>query len=310
MNFNHKTVLLDESVESLNIDPDGIYVDGTLGGGGHSIEIAKKLEGGMLIGIDQDNNALTKAKTVLKEYEDKVVFVKDNFRNIKKILFDHNIEGIDGMLLDLGVSSHQLDEDYRGFSYKKDSKLDMRMDISSKFTAWDVVNKYSKEDLIDVLKNYGEERWGDRIAEFICEQRKEKPIDTTLELVEVIKKAVPLGARKEGGHPARKTFQGIRIEVNDELEIIKKTIVDCFSIMKKRGRMSIITFHSLEDRIVKETFKELEKSCICPPKMPICNCGKKKEIKIITKKPIVPSIEELEVNHRARSAKLRVAEKI
>lgn len=310
MEFKHVSVLLDECIEGLNIKPDGVYVDGTLGGGGHSKEIAKKLEDGMLIGIDQDKNAIKKAREVLKPYEDKVIFVNDNFSNIKNILFKLNIEGIDGLLLDLGVSSHQLDEGERGFSYKQDAKLDMRMNSKAKVSAWDIVNSYSEEELHRIIKEYGEERWAKRIAEFICSEREEKTIDTTLELVEVIKKAIPSGARKGGPHPARRTFQAIRIEVNDELEIIRKTILDAVRQMKRGGRICIITFHSLEDRIVKETFKELSLSCICPPELPVCMCDKKREVKIITKKPIVSTEEELVENSRARSAKLRIAEKI
>lgn len=310
MDFKHVSVLLDECIEGLNIKPDGIYVDGTLGGGGHSKEIAKKLENGTLIGIDQDQNAIKKATEVLKPYEDRVILVNDNFSNIKNILFKLNIEGIDGLLLDLGVSSHQLDEGDRGFSYQKDARLDMRMNSKAKISAWDVVNGYSEEDLHRIIKSYGEERWAKRIAEFICIEREIKQIDTTFELVEVIKKAIPSGARKGGPHPARRTFQAIRIEVNDELEIIKKTIMDTIKLMKRGGRICIITFHSLEDRIVKETFKELSLSCICPPELPICMCDKKREVKIITKKPIISSGEELEDNSRARSAKLRIAEKI
>lgn len=310
MEFKHVSVLLDECIEGLNIKPDGTYVDGTLGGGGHSKEIAKRLENGILIGIDQDRNAIEKAREVLKQYEDKVIFVNDNFSNIKNILFKLNIEGIDGLLLDLGVSSHQLDEGDRGFSYKQDAKLDMRMNSKAKISAWDIVNSYSEEELHRIIKDYGEERWAKRIAEFICTEREEKTIDTTLELVEVIKKAIPSGARKGGPHPARRTFQAIRIEVNDELEIIRKTIMDAVKQMKRGGRICIITFHSLEDRIVKETFKELSLSCVCPPELPVCMCDKKREVKIITKKPIVSTEEELSENSRARSAKLRIAEKI
>lgn len=310
MEFKHVSVLLDECIEGLNIKPDGTYVDGTLGGGGHSKEIAKRLENGILIGIDQDRNAIKKAREVLKQYEDRVIFVNDNFSNIKNILFKLNIEGIDGLLLDLGVSSHQLDEGERGFSYKQDAKLDMRMNSKAKISAWDIVNSYSEEELHRIIKDYGEERWAKRIAEFICTEREEKTIDTTLELVEVIKKAIPSGARKGGPHPARRTFQAIRIEVNDELEIIRKTIMDAVKQMKRGGRICIITFHSLEDRIVKETFKELSLSCVCPPELPVCMCDKKREVKIITKKPIVSTEEELSENSRARSAKLRIAEKI
>ncbi len=310
MEFEHVSIMLDECIEGLNIKEDGIYVDGTLGGAGHSLEIVKRLETGLLIGIDQDKNAIKKAEQVLDDYFDRTLIVRDNFSNIKKILFDNNIEGIDGMLLDLGVSSHQLDEGDRGFSYHKDAKLDMRMDSKSKLSAWNVVNEYSEEDLSSIIKDYGEERWAKRIAQFIVNERKNKKIDTTLELVEVIKKAVPAGARRDGPHPARRTFQAIRIEVNNELGIIEQTIIDAVRSMKKGGRICIITFHSLEDRIVKETFKELSLDCICPKEIPMCVCDKEKEVKIITRKPIVPSKEEIESNPRARSAKLRIAERI
>lgn len=310
MEFNHISVLLEECIKGLNIKPDGIYVDGTLGGAGHSKEIVKQLETGTLIGIDQDQNAIKKAREVLKSYEDNVILVNDNFSNIKNILFKLNIESIDGLLLDLGVSSHQLDEGDRGFSYKKDARLDMRMNKKAAKSAWDVVNTYSEEEIHKIIKEYGEDRWAKRIAEFICLERTKKSIDTTFDLVEVIKKAIPSGARKNGPHPARKTFQAIRIEVNDELEIIRKTILDAVKVMNKGGRICIITFHSLEDRIVKETFKELNLTCICPIELPICQCDKKREVKIITKKPIIPTDEEIEVNSRSRSAKLRIAEKI
>lgn len=310
MEFKHIPIMLEECINGLNIKKHGIYVDGTLGGAGHSLEIVKRLENGTLIGIDQDKNAIKKAKTVLKGYEDKTLIVNDNFRNIKKILFDLNIEAIDGILLDLGVSSHQLDEKDRGFSYNKNARLDMRMDTNNKLSAWNVVNEYSLKDLEYIISKYGEERWAKRIAKFILEEREKKKIDTTFELVETIKNAIPLGARKNGPHPARKTFQAIRIEVNDELGIIEKTIKDVVSCMKKGGRICIITFHSLEDRIVKETFRQLSLSCICPKEIPICVCDKKKEIKIINKKPITPTQKEITDNYRARSAKLRIAEKI
>lgn len=310
MEFNHVSVLLNESIEGLKIKEDGIYVDGTLGGAGHSKEIVNKLTNGRLIGIDQDQNAIKKAKEVLKDDLEKVTIVHDNFKNLKNILEDLNVKKVDGILLDLGVSSHQLDEGDRGFSYKQDAPLDMRMNREQKLSAWDVVNTYSKDELEKIIKDYGEENWAKRIAEFIVNERQEKTIDTTENLVEVIKKAVPSGARKDGPHPAKRTFQAIRIEVNNELGIIKQSILDGCSFLNKKGRMCIITFHSLEDRIVKETFKELFKQCICPPEMPICQCDKKREVKIITRKPIIASKEELEINRRSRSAKLRIIEKI
>jgi 16S rRNA (cytosine1402-N4)-methyltransferase len=309
MEFHHVSVLLDEVLEGLDIKEDGIYVDGTLGGAGHSKEIVKRLTTGRLVGIDQDENALEKSREVLKEYMDKVDLVHSNYVNIKEVLENLNIEKVDGILLDLGVSSHQLDTEERGFSHNKDAALDMRMDTTSEFSAWDVVNTYSVEELTRIFLEYGEEKWGKRIAEFIVEERSEKPIDTTLELVTVIKKAIPKKVRMEGHHPAKKTFQAIRIEVNGELDVLKRAIWDMVQCLKPGGRLAIITFHSLEDRIVKEEFKELYKDCICPPEFPTCICDKRREIKIITKKPIVAGKEELNHNPRSRSAKLRVAER-
>ncbi|SCG83203.1 S-adenosyl-methyltransferase MraW [Proteiniborus sp. DW1] len=310
MDFEHISVLLQESIEGLNIKKDGVYVDGTLGGAGHSKEIVKRLETGRLIGIDQDINAIEKATNVLNEFMSKVTIVHNNFKNIGIILKELNIDGVDGVLLDLGVSSHQLDQEERGFSYNKDSFLDMRMNTSQDFSAWDVVNKYTKKELERIIKDYGEERWAARIAEFIGAERQIKPIDTTGELVEIIKKAIPSGARKDGPHPAKRTFQAIRIEVNKELEILRESIINAVGALNTGGRICIITFHSLEDRIVKETFKELSLECICPPEMPICTCNKKKELKIITRKPILPSKNEIETNPRSRSAKLRIGEKV
>lgn len=310
MNFEHVSVLLNECLEGLNIKNDGIYADGTLGGAGHSKEIVKQLKDGLLIGIDQDSNAILKAQDELKDFSDNVVLVHNNFRNIKSILDELKIEGIDGILLDLGVSSHQLDVAERGFSYNQDAPLDMRMNSEQKLTAWDIVNNYSQKELLSIIREYGEEKWASRIVEFIIKEREEKSIDTTQELVDVIKKAIPSGARREGPHPAKRTFQAIRIEVNQELEILKDTIIDITSALKPNGRICIITFHSLEDRIVKHTFKELSLDCICPPKYPICNCDKRRELKIITRKPITPTEGELEKNPRSRSAKLRIAEKV
>ncbi len=310
MEFKHVSIMLEECIKGLNIKPDGVYVDGTLGGAGHSLEIVKRLDSGLLIGIDQDKNAIAKAEEVLRDYDDRTIIVKNNFSNIKKVLFDLNIEGIDGLLLDLGVSSHQLDEGDRGFSYHQDAKLDMRMDRKNPLSAWNVVNEYTEEELEKIIREYGEERWAKRIAEFIVREREKKPVDTTFDLVDIIKMAVPAGARKDGPHPARRTFQAIRIEVNNELGIIEDTIKDAVSCMRKGGRICIITFHSLEDRIVKETFKELNSDCICPKEIPICVCDKRREVKIITRKPIVPSDEEIAENPRARSAKLRIAERV
>lgn len=310
MDFKHVSVLLNEVIDGLNIYEDGTYVDGTIGGAGHSKEIVKRLKKGRLIGIDQDINAIRKAEEELKQYREKVTLVHDNFSNISNILSNLKINAIDGVLLDLGVSSHQLDVAERGFSYNKDAFLDMRMDRTKDFTAWDVVNKYPEAKLVKIIKEYGEEKWASRIAKFIVDYRKNNTIDTTGQLVEIIKKAIPKRARKDGPHPAKRTFQAIRIEVNNELGILKQTIKDIVKVLNKGGRICIITFHSLEDRIVKETFKELSLDCICPPELPVCMCDKKRELKIVTKKPILPSSEELSRNPRARSAKLRIAEKV
>lgn len=310
MEFRHVSVLLNESVEQLNIKENGIYVDGTLGGGGHSLEIVKRLKNGRLIGIDRDGNAIEAARKRLDGYLDKVTFVRDNFSNIASILDNLGIDTIDGMLMDLGVSSHQLDEAERGFSYMHDAPLDMRMDTRSKRSAYDVVNSYSKEALADIIYRYGEEKWAKRIAEFIVAEREQKPIETTFELVSAIKKAVPKGARKDGPHPAKRTFQAIRIEVNGELDILDNTIDDAASRLSDGGRLCVITFHSLEDRIIKNAFRRQEDPCTCPKEFPVCVCGKKPLGRVVTRKPIVPTESELEFNPRARSAKLRVFERI
>ena len=309
MNFEHKPVLLEETIEGLNILEDGIYVDGTIGGAGHSVEIVKRLKTGKLIGIDQDVNAINKSREVLGENLDKVILVQDNYSNIEKILTDLDIEKVDGILLDIGVSSYQLDEGSRGFSYHQDAPLDMRMNLDEKFSAWDVVNKYSKEDLERVIWDYGEERWAKRIAEFIVIERKNHSIDTTLQLVDIIKKAIPKKFRMDS-HPAKKTFQAIRIEVNNELNVLKDTIPKMVRLLNKNGRICIITFHSLEDRIVKNSFNELAKDCICPKEFPICICDKEKEIEIITRKPIIPTKEEIKENPRSRSSKLRIGMRV
>lgn len=310
MNFDHIPVLLNESLEGLQIKKDGIYVDGTLGGGGHSLEIVKKLDTGKLIGIDQDLNALKKAREVLEDYEEKIILVHNNFENIDIVLKELNIDKVDGILLDIGVSSHQLDEETRGFSYHKDAPLDMRMDKTSSFSAREVVNSYSQEELERIIWNYGEERWAKRIAEFIVMDRDVKPIDTTFQLVTTIKKAIPKEVRRDGNHPGKKTFQAIRIEVNRELDVLINSIPKMVSLLNPTGRLAIITFHSLEDRIVKEEFRELYKDCICPIELPMCSCDKYREIEIITRRPIVPSKKEIAINPRSRSAKLRIAEKL
>ena len=310
MEFKHISVLLNECIDALNIKEDGIYVDCTLGGAGHSLEILKRLsKEGKLIGIDQDEDALKAAKEKLKEFSN-VIYVHDNFYNIEAILQKLKIEKVDGILMDLGVSSFQLDETERGFSYMRDATLDMRMDRSKGISAHDVVNGYSEEQLAEVLRNYGEEKFSKRIANFITDRRKDKPINTTLELVNIIDAAIPGKFKREGGHPAKRTFQGIRIEVNGELRILNKAIEDGVSRLNSEGRMAIITFHSLEDRIVKNSFKALQDPCGCPKALPMCVCGKTPIIKLITRKPIEASQEELEINSRSRSAKLRVAEKI
>lgn len=311
MNFEHKSVLLSECIKGLNINSNGIYVDGTLGGAGHSHEICNNLSTyGHLIGIDQDTNALSKSKEVLAHVKNEVTFVNDNFSNVKNILNTLSIEKVDGFLLDLGVSSHQLDEPSRGFSYMHDAPLDMRMDLNSKFTAFNLINEYSENELNNIIFKYGEERWAKRIANFIVTERKVNTINTTFELVSVIKKAIPKGARIDGPHPAKRTFQAIRIEVNNELNILENTINDMINFLNVKGRICIITFHSLEDRIVKNVFRDLEYPCKCPDTFPICVCGKKSLAKVITRKPILPSEDELIENHRSRSAKLRILEKI
>ena len=310
MELKHTPVLLREVIDGLNINPDGCYADGTLGGAGHSMEIAMRLSpNGRLIAIDRDDFALEYAKEVLNAFGN-IDFVKNNFSNIHSILDELCIDKINGMILDLGVSSFQLDDGERGFSYNHDAALDMRMDKKQKLTAHEVINTYPQERLAEIIFQYGEERWAKRIAEFIVESRRSHSIETTFELVDIIKKAIPKKAREDGPHPAKRTFQSIRIEVNRELEVLEQAIADIVDRLESKGRLAIITFHSLEDRIVKNTFKNLENPCICPRDFPVCMCTKKPQIKILTKRPIVPSGEELQENHRARSAKLRIAEKI
>lgn len=309
MEFNHVSVLLNETVNSLCIKPDGIYVDGTLGGGGHSFEIASKLsKRGRLIGIDRDEDALAAAKKRLSVF-DNVTYVHDNFSNIKEILKNEGIDRIDGAVVDLGVSSYQLDCSERGFSYMEDAPLDMRMDRSSGFTAHNVVNTYSQEELSRIFFEYGEEKFSKKIAKLIIEHRNQKSIDTTLELVEIIKKAIPEKLRQKGSHPAKRVFQAIRIEVNSELDPLKKSLSDFFDCLSSGGRLAVITFHSLEDRIAKKTFQSFTGGCTCPKDFPICVCGNKPTGKVITNKPILPSDDEITYNKRSKSAKLRVCEK-
>ena len=310
MEFKHISVLLNECLEGLNIKENGTYVDCTLGGAGHSSHILEKLSSeGTLIGIDQDNDALRAAKEKLRDYSN-VKFVHNNFYNIDSILTSLNIPKVDGILMDLGVSSYQLDEGERGFSYMKDAPLDMRMDRDREFSAYEVVNTYSEEDLYRIIRDYGEEKFAKKIAKFIVDKRTDKPIETTLELVDIIKAAIPAKARREGPHPAKRTFQAIRIEVNGELAILNKAIEDGVEHLNKGGRMAIITFHSLEDRIVKLKYRELANPCTCPKEFPVCICGKKPLVKIISHKAIEPSKEEVEQNPRSRSAKLRILEKL
>ncbi|MGN1048629.1 MAG: 16S rRNA (cytosine(1402)-N(4))-methyltransferase RsmH [Eubacteriales bacterium] len=309
--FSHKPVLLEECIESLDIKPDGIYVDGTAGGGGHSFGIASALgDGGRLIAIDQDEDAIRAAGKRLARFGDKVTLVRSNFRELESVCSELCIDRIDGILMDLGVSSYQLDTPERGFSYQADAPLDMRMDNRSSFSAYDVVNSYSEEELRNVIFGYGEEKFGGRIASEIVRARSEKPIETTGELSEIIKKAIPAAARQGGPHPAKRTFQAIRIEVNGELSVIAPAIGSAVKLLSSGGRIAVITFHSLEDREVKQSFTELAKGCTCPKEFPVCVCGNRPKLKIITKKPILPSAAELEENPRSRSAKLRVAEKI
>jgi len=313
MEFRHKSVLLDECIEYLNIKPEGIYLDGTIGGAGHSSQIYGRLgPTGCLIGLDQDAFAIETSTRRLEEIRSEADFklVNTNFRNIAQTCRQLEIDQLDGILLDLGVSSHQLDEASRGFSYQHDAPLDMRMDRNSKLSAFDVINGYKEQDIYRIIRDYGEEKWASRIAKFIVEARGKKPVETTYELVDIIKRAVPSAARRDGPHPAKRTFQAIRIEVNDELNILNKTIEDSVTLLKKGGRLCIITFHSLEDRIVKVQFNKEVNPCTCPSAFPACVCGKEPRAVLANKKPIVSSARELEENPRARSAKLRVLEKI
>ena len=311
INFSHRSVLLDECIESLNIKPDGIYVDGTAGGGGHSLEIVKRLtDGGRLVAIDRDDAAIAAATERLSDYLDRVTFVRNNFSSAADVCRELGIERIDGILLDLGVSSYQLDTAERGFSHNNDAPLDMRMDRRGELDAYTVVNTYTFEDLKRVIWEYGEERFAPKIASAIVKRRETKPIESTGELVDVIKSAIPAAAREGGHHPAKRTFQAIRIEVNGELDAIAPAIRNAKDIMAEGGRIVIITFHSLEDRIVKQTYADMASGCTCPKNLPICVCGKRPEVKVLTRKPILPSERELEENPRSRSAKLRVCEKL
>lgn len=311
MAFEHKSVLLEETIDSLMVKPDGIYVDGTLGGGGHASEVCRRRgEGGRLIGIDQDADAIRAASERLKPYGDHVTVVRSNYVNIAQILSDLGIEKVNGIYLDLGVSSYQLDTAERGFTYRdENAPLDMRMDQRNTKTAADIVNTYTESDLYRIIRDYGEDKFAKNIAKHIVKRREEKPIETAGELTEVIKAAIPMKVRATGGHPAKRTFQAIRIELNQELEVLKNSIDTMIDLLAPGGRLSIITFHSLEDRIVKNRFRTNENPCICPPGFPVCMCGKKSKGKVITRKPILPSEVEMEENPRAKSAKLRVFER-
>lgn len=311
MEFKHKSVLLYETVDELNIKPDGIYVDGTLGGGGHSYEIAGRLsEGGRLIGIDQDEDAIKAASKRLEPYMDRVTIVRNNYCNMDKVLDELGIDKVDGIMLDLGVSSYQLDAADRGFTYNVDTALDMRMDQRQEITAKDIVNEYSEFDLYRIIRDYGEDRFAKNIAKHIVAARQEKPIETTFELNDIIKAAIPMKVRGTGGHPSKRTYQAIRIELNKELEVLENSIDMMIDRLKPEGRLCIITFHSLEDRIVKTRFRNNENPCTCPPSFPACVCGKVPKGRVITRKPVVPTDEEINENSRSKSSKLRVFERV
>ena len=308
MEFKHYSVLLDETIEHLNIKPDGIYVDGTLGGGGHAFHVCKRLDTGRFYGIDQDDAAIAAAGERLSVYGDKVCIIRNNYRNMKAALMEQGVTGVDGIVLDLGVSSYQLDTEERGFSYRFDAELDMRMDRRQSLTAKDIVNGYSEMDLFRIIRDYGEDNFAKNIAKHIVKARQDKPIETTGELNEIIKAAIPAKMR-QNGHPSKRTYQAIRIECNRELEVLREALDDLVDLLNPGGRLCIITFHSLEDRIVKTAFKNKENPCTCPSEFPVCVCGKVPEGTVVTRKPILPSKEELEVNSRSKSAKLRVFEK-
>lgn len=311
MEFKHKSVLLDETIEALNIKPDGVYLDGTLGGGGHAYEVCRRLSSqGRFYGIDQDEAAIEAAGQRLKEFGDKVTIIRNNYCNAKEALREKGVEHVDGIVLDLGVSSYQLDTVERGFTYKYDTPLDMRMDQRQKLTARDIVNDFDEQVLYRIIRDYGEDQFAKNIAKHIVQARAEKPIETTYELNEIIKAAIPAKMRATGGHPSKRTFQAIRIECNHELDVLRNSLEDMVNMLNSRGRLCIITFHSLEDRIVKNFFRKMENPCTCPPEFPVCVCGKVPYGKAAPRKPILPSEAELEVNSRSKSAKLRVFERI
>ena len=309
MEFKHKSVLLNETIDGLNIKPDGIYVDGTLGGGGHAYEVCRRLgEKGSIVGIDQDAAAIEAASARLKDFGEKVTIVRSNYCDMKSKLHELGIDKVDGIVLDLGVSSYQLDTAERGFSYREDAPLDMRMDTRQKMTARDIVNDYTEADLYRVIRDYGEDKFAKNIAKHIVQARAVKPVETTAELSEIIRASIPMKFQKKSGHPAKRTFQAIRIELNRELDVLRDSLDDMIDLLNPGGRLCIITFHSLEDRIVKSAFRKNENPCTCPPDFPVCVCGKKSKGSIITKKPILPSEEELEYNSRSKSAKRRIFE--
>ncbi|MCI8582517.1 MAG: 16S rRNA (cytosine(1402)-N(4))-methyltransferase RsmH [Dorea sp.] len=310
MEFNHKSVLLKETIDGLNVKPDGIYVDGTLGGGGHSYEVCVRLgEKGSIIGIDQDEAAIAAAGVRLKDFGEKVTIVRSNYCNVKSVLHELGIDRVDGIMLDLGVSSYQLDTAERGFSYREDAPLDMRMDRRQVMTARDIVNDYSEMALYCVIRDYGEDKFAKNIAKHIVRERSRRSIETTGELTEIIRGAIPMKYQKKGGHPAKRTFQAIRIELNRELEVLKNSLDDMIEILNSGGRLCIITFHSLEDRIVKSTFRKNENPCTCPSDFPVCVCGKVSKGRVITRKPVLPGEAEISGNSRAKSAKLRIFER-
>lgn len=307
MEFKHTSVLLEQTIENLDIKPEGIYLDGTLGGGGHAFAAASKLKGkGRLIGIDQDEDAIAAAGERLKPYEERITLIRDNYANAAEALAGIGIYGVDGIVLDLGVSSYQLDNEERGFSYRYDADLDMRMDRRQSLSAKEIVNEYSEIELARILRDYGEEKFAKNIAKHIVAARKDKPLETTGELNEIIKAAIPAKMRVVGGHPSKRTFQAVRIECNRELEVLKDSLDGLIDLLNPGGRLCVITFHSLEDRIVKSAFRKNENPCTCPPDFPVCVCGKKPKGTVITRKPILPTVQETEENSRAKSAKLRV----
>lgn len=308
--FKHKSVLLEEVIEELDLKPDGIYVDGTLGGAGHSSEMLRRAEIKKLIGIDQDPDAIKAASKKLEPYGERAVIVKSNYENIGEIIKSRNIDKVDGILLDLGVSSYQLDTPDRGFSYMSDAPLDMRMDTESVKTASDIINDYSEQELFKIIRDYGEDRFAKNIAKHIVAARSKKKIETTFELNEIIRASIPAKVRETGGHPSKRTFQAIRIELNRELEVLENSIGEMIDLLNDKGRLCIITFHSLEDRIVKAAFNTAERPCVCPPGFPVCVCGRKSKGKHLTKKAILPTEEEMEENPRSKSAKLRVFERV